>query len=587
MDHPRTLILIDVHQWRLTVTEPQSYVALSYVWGRVPNILESTKASFESLQCEGALSSPDLSTRLPTTVRDAIVLTSAMGQRYLWVDRLCIIQDDLENKKAQLDSMASIYARSYYTIVAADGTDADHGLRGVPGTNSPRNLQQKMYHFSEQCSMMQAPVPESSVDPKEWHRRGWTFQERTLSNRNLVFFQDQVFWECRKTTWVEDLADIAEGAEPLRISKRKAADPHDLQYYKWPDLHQYANLAYRYNRRLLGFQSDALNAFAAVIQVLSRSFPGGFLHGLPEYLFDYALLWVPIFAQEKRSGEFPSWSWLSHAGDMTFMYYNTCDQVLVKQGRIWLTPSVELTPMVEWYKVDRNTGQKHRINNSYVEHQSARNDPKSILPPGWTRNVHKQSHPGLKTNEENLVYFKHSDHGAAWGTPFVYPVPIADEPLRPEEGDWSPHLSFTTTRRPLVAGQVMRGRYESGGRGQSSYWNAEVPGCLVFSLVDATGRWVGLVRSSFIDEQEVPTGENCEVIVISAGVAHEDKWGSAKANIMELTLREELKDVEVYEFYNVMWIEQKERVSYRSAVGRVWKAAWDAEPGERVDIVLS
>ncbi|KAF2822345.1 HET-domain-containing protein [Ophiobolus disseminans] len=586
MELSDTLILIDVDKWRLTVMRPQDYVALSYVWGRIPNILESTKANFESLQRKGALSSTELSARLPTTVYDAIVLTKAMGQQYLWVDRLCIVQDDFENKKAQLDRMASIYARSYYTIVAADGIDADHGLRGVPGTYSPRNLQQKMYQFSKRCVMMQVPESESNLDPKEWHRRGWTFQERTLSHRNLVFFQDQVFWECRRCTWIEDLADIPEGADPLRVSKRKPADPHDLQYYKWPDLHQYANLAYRYNRRLLGFQSDALNAFAAVTQVLSRSFPGGFLHGLPEYFFDYALLWLPIFAQDKRTCEFPSWSWVSQACDMTFMYYNTCDQIFVKKGSLWLAPRIELTPMVEWFKKDIDTGHKHKINNSYNAHQIPRNDPNCELPPGWKRHFHQQSHPRLERDEENFAWFRNDDHGGEWGTPFVYPIPIAEEPLRHTAGNWSNYLHFTTTRRYLVAGKAMRGRYESGGRGLSSYWNAEVPGCLVFSLLDEAGKYVGHVRSGIIEESDMPTGEICEAIVLSAGVAREDKWGSTKAKIMELALQDELKALETYEFYNVMWIEREDGIAYRKAVGRVWKTTWDAGPSERVDIVL-
>jgi hypothetical protein len=585
IDLPSTLILIDVHSWSLTVREPEAYVALSYVWGRIPDILESTMANFESLQRPGALSSPNLSSRLPTTVHDAIILTKSTGQRYLWVDRLCIVQDDFENKKAQLDKMAAIYARSHYTIVAADGVDADYGLHGVPGTQFPRNLQQRLYYFSEQCLMMQAPLPESKVDPKEWHRRGWTFQERTLSHRNLVFFQDQVFWECRKATWIEDLADVPEGANPLTISKRLAVDPHDLEYLRWPDIRQYANLAYRYNRRLLGYQSDAMNAFAAVIQVLSRSFPGGFLHGLPEYFFDYAMLWTPIFTMEKRAFDGPSWSWLSRAGDMTFMYYSACDFLQVRKARLWLVPRIVLRPMVQWFKIDRLTGQRHPINNSYNVHQKLRDDAKSPLPPGWSRHVRKQSHPGIKSDENDFVWYKHDDV-LPWGTPFLYPVPIAAKPLKPAQDCWSTQLSFVTMRRHLIVGEVMRGRYESGGSGRSNYWDAQVPGCLVFSLVDAAGKWIGLIRSGFIDEQDVPSGEHCEIIVLSAGEAHKDRWDAATNSIIELTLRHELKAIETYEFYNVMWIERKGDVAYRRAVGRVWKAAWESEPGVMADILL-
>ncbi|KAF2469324.1 HET-domain-containing protein [Lindgomyces ingoldianus] len=585
LDRPPVLILIDVESWRLSLVKPVQYIALSYVWGRIPNVLETTKANFQDLQQPGALASPDLLARLPRTVRDAIVLTKAMSQRYLWVDRLCIVQDDFENKKEQLDNMASIYARSYFTIVAADGSDADYGLRGVPGTASPRSCRQQMYHFSKQCSMMKAPIPEEKLDTKDWHRRGWTFQERTLSNRNLVFFQDQVFWECRSSVWIEDIADIPEGANPLKISKRKRADRHDLQFLKWPDLHQYANLVQRYNYRLLSFHSDALNAFSAVLQVLSRSFPGGFLYGLPEFFFDFALLWIPIFPQKQRKHQFPSWSWLSYEGDMSFMYFTKCDKLVFNStiGSLMLAPGVELYPMVDWYKTSETTGQKHRIDNSYYRYQKMRNDYTQPLPPGWSRHIYHQSHPDIRSDQEDVVYFRHAE---AWGERFIYPVPMPDEPLVPKVDSWGAELTFTTVRRYLVLGPEMKGHIESGGHGWSNYWNAEVAGCITFSLLDDAGNWVGMIRSNTSGEGDALIGENCEIIVTSSGVAYEDSWGNASLRFMELVVREELKDTMVYEFYNVLWIKREHQVAYRKGAGRVWKPTWEKEHSERADIVL-
>lgn len=586
LDHLPSLILIDVESWRLVLVEPVQYVALSYVWGRIPDILETTIANFGTLQRPGALASPSLSSRLPRTVHDAIILTKAMNQRYLWVDRLCIVQDDYENKKAQLDNMASIYTRSYFTIVAADGSDADHGLRGVPGTALSRNYEENMYRFSERCTMMQAPIPEEKLDTKDWHTRGWTFQERTLSNRNLIFFHNQVFWECRSSIWVEGIADIAEGANPLQISKRKGGDRHDLQYFKWPDLHQYANLVQRYNPRLLSFDSDALYAFSAVLQVLSRSFPGGFLHGLPEFFFDFALLWVPVFSQKRRKHGFPSWSWLSHEGDMAFTYYNKCDKSVFKMGvgdYVIMPPGVELSPMVDWYKTSETSKEKVLVDNSYVAHQKMRKDPTHPLQPGWKRRIHHQTHSNLRSDQQDMVYFSNDK---VWGTSFIYPFPLAEEPLKSTVDSWNPQLTFTTVRRYLVGGPGVIGHVESGGYGRSNYSNAEVAGCITFSLHDATGNWVGMMRSNADDERDIPIGESCEVIILSSGVVHDDSWQNARLQFMELVVREELKEVMTYEFYNVMWIERKQDVSYRKCVGRVWKTAWEKELSESVNIVL-
>jgi hypothetical protein len=62
--------------------------------------------------------------------------------------------------------------------------------------------------------------------------------------------------------------------------------------------------------------------------------------------------------------------------------------------------------------------------------------------------------------------------------------------------------------------------------------------------------------------------------------------GFVQERFPELTSQSELKNLQTYEFYNVMWIERKGDVSYRIAIGRVWKTAWDAKPSESVDIVL-
>lgn len=54
-----------------------------------------------------------------------MLLVRALGKTFLWVDRFCIIQDDMNNKYCELTSMASIYANAYFTVVATD-IDSDN-----------------------------------------------------------------------------------------------------------------------------------------------------------------------------------------------------------------------------------------------------------------------------------------------------------------------------------------------------------------------------------------------------------------------------------------------------------------------------
>ncbi|KAI8933495.1 hypothetical protein NX059_009233 [Plenodomus lindquistii] len=91
----------------------ERYVALSYVWGPP-------------------------SGDWPQTVSDAIEVTKQMGERYLWVDRTCIDQTNLEEKLAVISKMDAIYAGAEFTIVCAAG-DARSGLPGVMAT--PRKAQ--------------------------------------------------------------------------------------------------------------------------------------------------------------------------------------------------------------------------------------------------------------------------------------------------------------------------------------------------------------------------------------------------------------------------------------------------------------
>ena len=132
MDTPGRLLFVDVEEECVTLQPGTSdYLTLSYVWGPDLSPLVAMKANIEGL-CEAhslAESSP-LGTRLPRTIRDAMEVTRRLGYRFLWVDRLCIVQDDEATKPAHLASMAAIYGNSSITIIA-DNVGDDEGLPGV------------------------------------------------------------------------------------------------------------------------------------------------------------------------------------------------------------------------------------------------------------------------------------------------------------------------------------------------------------------------------------------------------------------------------------------------------------------------
>jgi hypothetical protein len=73
----------------------------------------------------------DLSEEISKTVLDAIRLVEAIGGEYLWVDAICIIQDNMHDMDSQIEHMNDIYAHAILIIVTAEGADSNAGLSGV------------------------------------------------------------------------------------------------------------------------------------------------------------------------------------------------------------------------------------------------------------------------------------------------------------------------------------------------------------------------------------------------------------------------------------------------------------------------
>jgi hypothetical protein len=123
------LKVIDVRTRTIVRTPPNCrFIALSYVWG-VGNHFRASKLS-ESIH---RVLFPRRLPPLPGTIEDAITAVKRLNERYLWVDSLCINQDDPEEKATQIKLMERIYRGAYLTLVAAEGCHSDTGLLGVKG----------------------------------------------------------------------------------------------------------------------------------------------------------------------------------------------------------------------------------------------------------------------------------------------------------------------------------------------------------------------------------------------------------------------------------------------------------------------
>jgi len=157
------------HQAILTprLSSGGQYLALSYVWG-TPSVLCTKLENLEAHKVPGTLTQSN--DQIVMVIKDAMKLTADIGQRYLWVDSLCIVQDGPE-KMDTINQMDLVYRNSLVTIVAATGDHANVGLPGLrPHT---RATEQRCADISAHLKLI---VPHSLrvVENTTWAKRAWT-----------------------------------------------------------------------------------------------------------------------------------------------------------------------------------------------------------------------------------------------------------------------------------------------------------------------------------------------------------------------------------------------------------------------------
>ncbi|KAK1751465.1 heterokaryon incompatibility protein-domain-containing protein [Echria macrotheca] len=239
------------------------YVALSHCWGQVqPTTLNRDTA-------DGLMGGVKTNT-LPQSFQDAVWVTHQLGMRYLWIDSLCIVQDDLDDWAREAARMSDVYGNAFLTIAASRAANCNEGFLGDrerPGyvpipvqTDEGRQdiqvfiLPRKYAGDWRRCERLE-DEPLSS--------RGWAFQERYLSPCTLHFGHRQNSFECPSSFIAEDYCSVhtdwqcvgGPGNVPRRLSPR-AKQTGILQSWN--------GVIIDYSRRKHTFPEDKLPALAGL-----------------------------------------------------------------------------------------------------------------------------------------------------------------------------------------------------------------------------------------------------------------------------------------------------------------------------------
>lgn len=299
-------------------------------WTR-PDSLRLTSDNENAMSYPRSLESEDA--HVPKTVQHAIEVVQTMGERYLWVDQLCILQEgNISDKHANIKRMDYIYNHALFTIVAGDSMHADEGLKGLHG--HPGRERQLVDNSIVNGARMVLPA-RMELSFEAWEERAWCLQEKLLSRRILIFANGFAVWHCRGGTWREDV-NALDGDKSLvsfpwlrltplpspshiiaRVGLQVMQGDESVRLMRLPSMHQYIEALEDFGRRSIGKSWDVLSAFEGLANILSSP---GFLNspirmGLPIHYLDVSLLWQSDQPIRRRQDENnsnrcpPSWSW--------------------------------------------------------------------------------------------------------------------------------------------------------------------------------------------------------------------------------------------------------------------------------------
>jgi hypothetical protein len=235
---------------------------------------------------------------MPRTIQDAIIATQELGVRLLWIDSLCIIQDDAEDIAFEISQMPSIYNSATVTIAASRAKSTSEGF--LHKRSSPEAI------FELPCLLPGGEMGSIDIFPdhlgeeeegEPLDNRGWALHEHLLSTRELEYGTRQLLWICKGTR--EDQEGYTDGwkvkirrydgrkipfapgmAMFSRGSNGKTSLLDAVIFEPKEALTEWHRLVKAYTSRTLTVPSDRVLAISGIAERYGTLFPSGYLAGL-------------------------------------------------------------------------------------------------------------------------------------------------------------------------------------------------------------------------------------------------------------------------------------------------------------------
>lgn len=272
------------------------YVTLSHCWGKLP-FTTLTRARLE------AFSRSVTENELCKTFQDAIAITRRLGFEYIWIDSLCIIQDDKEDWNHESTSMSQVYGNSSLNIAAASAWDGRDGclFDRFPPYLSKFEMELQINGqnrwltlFNEYQSWYDRLIYDQPLVT-----RAWALQERLLPLRTLHFSRSELYWECKSQSACESFP--VRFPDLLREGDNFYAKNHNINWRE---------VVVMYTRANLTKTTDKLVAIAGVAKRICNATGNEYLAGMWRGSLENDLCWYTLSpAPKPNEYRAPSWSW--------------------------------------------------------------------------------------------------------------------------------------------------------------------------------------------------------------------------------------------------------------------------------------
>lgn len=289
------------------------YIALSHCWGQnlpITTESETLRKRTRGIQWD----------ELPLLFQDAVIISHRLGVQYLWIDALCILQNDKKDWEREASAMAAVYANAYVTIAAVLATDSSHhclGPRKPPARIKYRNTKGDEYiikvrEVSDHRPAVQLNRPALIDGPLT--SRAWALQEHVLCSRVLHYTASELIFECRNMYSCECTPSLKQTSvtTPALLPKTSGKENSRRQFEAWH------RLVEKYTLRELTQPSDKLPAISGMALKIQEMVDSKYLAGLWQSNILGDLLWSsspdlqnPNQIKSLPKYRAPSFSWAS------------------------------------------------------------------------------------------------------------------------------------------------------------------------------------------------------------------------------------------------------------------------------------